>query len=113
MTISPELQKRIRRSIFSFRAIGWAFVIFATGFIICGIFMLYDPSSVVTVNGVKRTDMSAKLPFVFFPLIHLGIGLLMALSPKSWLTKFIIGQVDRRRRFAACLPGPLKKWLGY
>jgi len=113
MTLSPDLQKRIRRKIFTFRAIGWFFVIIATGFIICGIVMLCDPSSVVTVNGVKRTDMSAKLTFVLFPLIHLTIGLFLVLAPKSWLTKFIIGQIDRQRRFVAFFPGPIKKWLGY
>src|SRR5215469_4479703 len=109
MVISPELHKRIRRSIFTFRAIGWIFIIFASGFIIGGIVLLFDPNSVVTVNGVKRTDTNAKLFFVFFPMIHLGVGLLLALAPKSWLTKFIIAQVDRRRQFMARLPGPLKR----
>jgi len=113
MTLSPDLQKRIRRKIFTFRAIGWFFVIIATGIIISGIFMLCDPNSVVTVNGVKRTDTNAKLSFVFFPLIHLTIGLFLVLAPKPWLTKFIIGQIDRQRRFVAFLPGPIKKWLGY
>src|SRR5690348_8851610 len=107
MLISPELHKQIRRSIFSLRAMGWVFAIFGAGFILGGIILLHDPNAVVTVNGARRTDTNAKLFFVFFPMIHLGIGLLLALAPKSWLTKFIIAQMDRRRQFMARVPGPL------
>ena len=113
MINSPDLQQRIRRSIFAFRAIGWFFVILATGIIIGSICMLCDPNAIVTVNGVKRTDTSAKLCFVFFPFIHLGVGLLLALAPKPWLARLIISQIERRRQIVALLPGPLKKWLGY
>jgi hypothetical protein len=77
-----------------------------------GISMLFDPHSVIRVNGVDRTDSAAKLQFAAVPCIHLSIGLFMALAPKPLPTKFIISQMERRRRMLAHLPNPLRRWLG-
>jgi hypothetical protein len=112
MTVSPGFRKQMRRCIAFVRLFGWTFAAFASFFILFGILMLFDPQAVVTVNGVPRTDMTAKLSFALFPLLHLGVGLFCALAPKSWLMKVMIYHEDKRRRFAARFPGPIRKLLG-
>ncbi len=109
MNLSPELQKRVRRRIFLVRCLGGFFAVTACLFIVGGICMLYDPKAAVTVNGVQRTDTSAKLPFVLVPLPHLVIGLFLMLVPQSWLTKYVIASIHFQRRLLTGWTGPLKK----
>jgi len=98
MLINQDLKRRFRRELTFIRVIGWGFVIFATGFILCGLTMLADPRSVVTVNGVTTHATSAKLFFVLFPLIHLTIGLFMGLSPRIRLFRLFAWQEQQRQQ---------------
>ena len=89
------------------RLFGWMFVVFASVFILLGILVvLFDPQLPVTINGVKRTDMTAKLFFVLFPLAPLGVGLLLVLIPKSWITTLFIYHEEQMRRIITLFKKP-------
>src|SRR6185312_2300727 len=102
MITSPDLQKRIRRMEIAIRIFGWIFVPLAVTFIFVSIYVLFDPQIEVTINGVKRTDTTAKLLFVFISLVGLGAGLFLLLIPKSWiaaLVGFETEQISRLKKF--------------
>jgi hypothetical protein len=89
------------------RIFGWSFVAFALVFILLGIIvMLFAPQLPVTINGVKRTDMAAKLFFFIIPLPPLGGGLLLAFIPKSWITTLFIFHVEQMRWVMALFKKP-------
>jgi hypothetical protein len=107
MNTSPDLQKRIRRMVIAVRIFGWFFVTLASGFILIAVFIfLFDPQFPVTINGVKRTDMTAKLFIALFPLIHLALGLFLVFMPKSWVGTLIILQTEQMRRFISFFKKP-------
>ena len=89
------------------RIFGWFFVTLASGFILIAVFIfLFDPQFPVTINGVKRTDMTAKLFIALFPLIHLALGLFLVFMPKSWVGTLIILQTEQMRRFISFFKKP-------
>ena len=104
MSTSPDLQKRIRRMVIAVRIFGWIFVPLAVTFIFVSIYALFDPQIAVTINGVKRTDTTAKLLIVIIPLVGLGVGLFLLLIPKSWIATLVGFEVEQIRR--------LKKFFG-
>ena len=62
------------------RRIGWCVIAFSCVFLLFTLvaFVQHAP---VTLDGVKRTDLSAKIPFVVFSLIALTVGLECVLAP--------------------------------
>jgi hypothetical protein len=83
--MSPQYSHR--GSISFLRGVGWLFVLVGVLFIVHGIFLLFTPHAVVSINGVKRTDVGAKLVVAFFPAIPLGFGLFLAFASESTLRK--------------------------
>jgi hypothetical protein len=107
MNTSPELQKRVRRIVITIRIFGWFFVVFASGFILLAVFiLLFDPQFPVTINGVKRTDLTAKLFIALFPLIHLASGLFLVFMPKSWIGTLVVLQAEHMRRVISLFKKP-------
>jgi hypothetical protein len=84
------------------RIFGWIFVPLSVIFIFVTIYVLFDPQIAVTVNGVKRTDTTAKLLIAIIPLPGLGMGLFLLLIPKSWIAAWVgfeVGQIRRLKKF--------------
>jgi hypothetical protein len=90
-----------RDSISFLRGFGWLFVLVGVLFIVHQIFLLFDPNAIMTINGVKRTDIGAKIIGVFFSAIPLGFGLFLVFAPESTL---------RERRRARRPLGPILRF---
>jgi hypothetical protein len=106
MNTLPDLKKRVRRMVVIVRLFGWFFVPLAAIFILVGIFALLDPQMAVTINGVQRTDTTAKLFFIIFPVVPLGIGLFLILVPKSWIATVFVFHEDQMRRIISLFKKP-------
>ena len=94
MEKSIILKRRRHRNVV--RLLGLMFGLVGTLLFVSGVFLLLDPSSTITCNGVVTTSPGCKKSFTAFGAVFAAIGLGILFAKDRWLDVYLVWEESLR-----------------
>ena len=113
MSVGPGIERMHWRAFnVAWRVVGLLFLPVALGFLAWGLWVFVNPAATISVDGVPRRDLSAKLMMLALPVPQLALGIYALrrrtyrpdLGDRLWLVDPMAAKFEQR--------GPRSWWTG-